>query len=639
MTAVEGTVRARITRLALPGVAPHAEAVPRLGRMVTAALWVLLVLFSLHGVFGRSLWGSNDTREGGMIWDMVRNGTWVTATINGTPFLEKPPLLHWTGVVVCRAAGKVTEGLLRLPAALYGLGTLVLLVLFVRGPRAPGETAPADGRELAAWAAALLCGTAVEFLEYARVVLTDMALVFVVMLALLLFWRAYLRPGTARWLAFLAAAAGAFYAKGLIGPALIWASVAVFLVWQRRFRLLAGLAVAYVPVVLLTVLPWVAALYRFGGEPALKFVFWDNQVGRFFTFANRNLPHDPFFINKEPWYYYLAELPKYLAPWTLLLVPALAAWVRRSPRLRTAFHALIASTLAGMALVLQASSAKVANYALPLYPFLFAAVALWLVDAFVHRRPTLLERAAVRLTAGAVALLLGLVPAVFVAGTFIKPRLFGVTGWPQVAAGIGGAVVALASLALAGLLLLRLLRSDARPLAVVAAPAAYVVVASTLLQLVTPVIELNRSYRPIAALAASEARNGVAVALGSREYHDVGAFTFYLDRRVKVLASGPEIAAFLRGGEPRAVVVPVETLPAVESELVGVPHARLDAGRPESVSRSYALLENRAGEVASRRLGGESAGAVAVARDAGARPPATLQGSADPGSLHPTPGS
>jgi 4-amino-4-deoxy-L-arabinose transferase-like glycosyltransferase len=151
-----GGVRAWLARLAVPERSPQPYSVPRLDRRLAMGLWILLVFFSFHGVFGHSLWGGNDTREGGMIWDMFRNGTYVTPTINGTPFLEKPPLLHWTGVAICRAAGTVTEGLVRLPAALYGFGTLVLLVLFVRGPRAQGEKIVADGRELAAWAAAFL---------------------------------------------------------------------------------------------------------------------------------------------------------------------------------------------------------------------------------------------------------------------------------------------------------------------------------------------------------------------------------------------------------------------------------------------------------------------------------------------------
>lgn len=170
--------------------------VPPLGRRLQTMFWLLLVVFAFYGVFGHSLWGANDVREGGMIWDVYRHGTWVTPTINGKAFLEKPPLLHWTSLVFCHLGGRVTEGLVRLPAALYGFGTLVLIDLFVTGARAPGESGAPDGqRQLAAWAAVFLCATAIEFQEYSRIVLTDIALTFMVTLSLFLFWRAYLRPG------------------------------------------------------------------------------------------------------------------------------------------------------------------------------------------------------------------------------------------------------------------------------------------------------------------------------------------------------------------------------------------------------------------------------------------------------------
>jgi cyclic beta-1,2-glucan synthetase len=39
-----------------------------------------------------------------------KEGSWVTPTINGEPFLEKPPLLHWTALALCHIAGRVTEG-------------------------------------------------------------------------------------------------------------------------------------------------------------------------------------------------------------------------------------------------------------------------------------------------------------------------------------------------------------------------------------------------------------------------------------------------------------------------------------------------------------------------------------------------
>ena len=573
---------------------PGAAAVPALDRRVQVALWLVLGVFALQGVFGHALWGGNDSREGGMIWDMYRHGTYVTPTINGQPFLEKPPLLHWTALLFCRLAAGVSEGLLRLPAALYGLGTLLLIYLLVSGPWAPDEPPGASrGRQLAAWAAVFSCGTAAEFYEYSRIVLTDIVLTFMVTLALFVFWRIWQRPTIRRWLMFLVVAAAAFYAKGLIGPALIWSAVGVFLLWRRRLRLLAGLAAAYVPVLLALVRPWVAALYASEGAAAVRFAFWDNQVGRFFRFANMALPHDPFFINKEPLYYYLTHLPVYLAPWTLLLVPALVAWWRRSSPFRAPFHVFVTTLVTGMLILLHLSTSKVVNYALPLFPLLFVMLGVWIAEVAQRGRPGVLERWAGHLAAWGLVSILGLVPVVFVVGTFVRPGLFRSDGRVATIAGVVLAGFLLALVVTTAVVVYRFVRSSARPVALSLAPAVFALVAMGALQLVRPAIDRNRSYRPFATVAAEEVTLGRDVALADAQQSDIGPFTFYLDRRLPILTSPTDIVAYLKASRPRAMIAPAGRVAAVEAALAAVPHAQLQAGAPGTVSRSFVMLVNR----------------------------------------------
>ena len=566
--------------------------IPRLPRLARAGLWALLVAVCLEGVFGHSLWGSNDAREGGMIWDMVRNGAWVTPTLNGRAFLEKPPLLHWTGVLICRAAGRVTEGLIRLPAALYGFGTLVLLFFLVRGRRDEDEP-PLATREGAAWAAVFLCSTAVEFHEYSRVVLTDMTLTFMVTLSLFVFVRVFERPSRLGWFAFLAASAAAFYAKGLIGPALIWCAVAAFLGLKRRFRLLAGLALAYLPILAVAVLPWVAALAHSGGEAMVRFVFWDNQVGRFFPFADPSLPRDPYYIHREPIYYYLTNLPVYLLPWTLLLPPAALALWRRRPRAASHVPALVGATLVGMFVLLHAAAAKVAVYALPAYPFLFAMVGVWISDLVQRREWTWLERTCVVGTTAAVAAIFVLAPMAVVGGTFARPSLFRTGGTLHtlaqvaLAVGIAAATVALVT-ARRGL-------AHARRRALLAlAPAGAALLAAALGLLAAPIVEQQRSIRPFVELAGSQERLGTKIALATTEFRDIGAFTFYLDHRLPNLEHLDAIPAFLDVASPRAVIVSREALGEVERAMAVRAHTTLGAGRPRTEAASYALVMNLA---------------------------------------------
>jgi hypothetical protein len=480
---------------------------------------------------------------------------------------------------------------------MYGLGTLVLVYLFVAGGRVPGGRGGTKAnRQLAAWAAVFTCGTAIEFHVYSRVVLTDMALTFMVTLSLFLFWRAWRRSGVGGWLLFLVTAAAAYYGKGLIGPALIWSAVGVFLLWKRRFRLLASLAAAYVPLLLILVMPWVFALYDYAGEAAVRFVFWDNQVGRFFPFGDATLPRDPFFINKQPPTYYLLHLPTYLAPWTLLFVPTFAGWWRRASPFGDQLHVFIRCALAGMFLVLHASASKVVNYALPTYPLLFMMVGTWLVDAASRPRPAWLERWCVGLTSWGAVLIFSLIPVSFVVGTFVRPDLLRTGGPAAMALTMLLAVALVAFVVAGGTGLRRLASSGNRSLAFGLAPAAAAIAAMGVLQLVTPPLEKRRSIKPFVAMAAAEARRGRTIALADRLQADVGAFTFYLDRRLLILSDGAEVVSYLSAAEPRAVIIPEAGLRSIEPRLVNFPHARLVAGSPGTVSREFVLLVNLPGE-------------------------------------------
>ncbi len=346
---------------------------PSLSRRERWTLLALLALWFAYGLFDHSLWSANDTREGAMIREMVREGVRVTPVFNGQHYLEKPPLLHWTGVALCRLAGTVNEGLVRLPAALYGFGALLILLRWSREM----------GRERAGFTAAFLCATSILYLEYSKVVLTDTALTFMVMLSLYLFWRAWSSgPGPAwRYGPFLLASAASFYAKGLLGPGFVWVSVCAFLAWRRQWKPLIGLPLVFLPVFALLVAPWAYALWKTGGTEMLRGVFWDNQFGRFLSFSDPGLPLDPYRVHKEPVYYYLVELPIRLLPWTLLVLPALWHWFRRSTPVRDPLSVFLRVAVISMAVILHLSSAKAACYALPLFPLLFLMTGLWLEDA------------------------------------------------------------------------------------------------------------------------------------------------------------------------------------------------------------------------------------------------------------------
>ena len=554
------------------------------------ALWTLLIVFSLTGIFGHSLWGTNETRGAGMIRDMFRSGSWTVPTMDGIPFLEKPPLLHWTALLLCVLSGRVTEGLVRLPAALYAFGTLALLYLLMKPARPsalPGENHPFP--DAAAWAGVFACATTVEFFSFGRNVLSDMALAFCVMAGLFLFWRAYESRGGLRWLIFLLAAAGAFYAKGLIGPILIWAAVAVYLLWKRRWGLLAILGAAYIPILLVFVLPWVLAVVREAGPDAARFFFWDNQVGRFLHFSDAGLPHDPFFINKEPVWYYLTHLAPRLAPWSLMLLPALAAWFRKGTMFRDPLHTFVRCGVLGMFLVLHASTSKFAQYALPVYPFLFFMMGLWFVEEL--RKPSMgwAARWSYLLTLGILGLILEGVALAFLLGPLYKPVWFPGGGVLRPAA----ALLAAIAIPIGAWRMGRALHIPQQRWTAALFPAGVALTAACLFHLAIPVLEPYQSYKPAAEAVRFQIAQGREAALGCREYRDIGAFTYYLDRRMTLLDGADAIRNFLGDPKPRAVVLEEGALAALKPLPAGCRAQGVREAPEDSISRTFLILTNR----------------------------------------------
>jgi len=574
-----------------------------------AALLALLFAFCLFGVFDHSLWAPNDTREGGMVRDMFRSGSWTTLTLNGAPFLEKPPLLHWTALVAGRIVGDVTEGIVRLPAALYGL--LGLLIALRWGRSLAGERA--------GFLAAFFCATTAAYAEYSRIVLTDVCLTCMVLFGLQAFWSAWSakRRKALRYVAFLLVTALSFYAKGLIGPGLVMTSVVVFLLVQRDWRLAALLPLLFAPILVAVVLPWAVAVHRQGGAEALIGVFIDNQLGRFLEaprgatmgalpiigpllgpFAQRPLPVDPYFVHKESLAYYLVHLPVYWLPWALLVPPALWHWFRRRSPVVSPFATLLRCAFVTIFVVLHLSSSKVASYALPTFPILFVMVAVWCEDE-LGGSPGPVTRWATRLTFALVQALLVVVPIASLLLFTIRAEFWRrLEAWLQAAGAstdsmgdpstwvaplgaevsLRGVLIGAVALVL-GLVAIGWIRGPSGPRgdragALLRLVTAFVVVVPLALAAAMPVFDHHRSYEPFARLLRSEVEAGRRVALSLPDNKDVGAFTYYSDRRLAEISLIPGVRDFLcEGDEARGVLVRAEDVDRVVASLCGIDFA------------------------------------------------------------------
>ena len=99
-------------------------------RPATIALLGVLLGGSCFFGLSRGLWTPDEPREAGIIREMYIAPD-VIPTLNGQPFIEKPPLYYWIAAFSFRIAGGPSVAAARAVSGLAGLLTLGVLFVWV----------------------------------------------------------------------------------------------------------------------------------------------------------------------------------------------------------------------------------------------------------------------------------------------------------------------------------------------------------------------------------------------------------------------------------------------------------------------------------------------------------------------------
>ena len=304
--------------------------------------------------------------------NMLTSGDWVTARLDGVPYLEKAPLIYWA-IAVCYKILGVHDWVARLPVALSAVALCWLTAAF--GVWAFG------GR--AGFYAGLCMSTGVGLFLFTRVQIPDVMLTLVVALALWAFLRALdeQEPHPRRWALVLGACLGVgLLLKSLVGVLFPVAAGVIYLfltgqlfsakTW-RRLRPFSGALIA-----LLIAAPWhILATLRnppyvdltlrsVPGEyhGFLWFFFMNEQVLRF---LNLRSPRD---YNTVPRLYFWLFHLLWLFPWSVYF-PAVARLSFKSAD-RAGRTRLLALCWTGFVLVFFTFSTTQEYYSMPCYPAL-----------------------------------------------------------------------------------------------------------------------------------------------------------------------------------------------------------------------------------------------------------------------------
>ena len=370
-------------------------ALPVRGAALLLALTAALLLLRQGQV---PLVGPDEPRYARVAVEMSRSGDFVTPTLQGQPWLEKPALYYWMAAAAFRAFGE-TETAARLPALFAAL--LMTGATALAGARLYGGAAGLH--------AGFVLGTSLLVFIYGRAASMDMLLAANVTASIALLALAAL--GVAGRLAIPAAfvfAALATLAKGPLGALLPALAAFGYIVAARDWRFLrrcvspVGLALF-----VLVAAPWYGLVIRAEGRAFVDTFFLDHNVQRFTSTVHRH---------PGPFVYYLPVLLAGLFPWSGLVVPALALVRPRASRA----DLFLLSWLVLPLLFFSLAGSKLPGYILPCLP----PLALWIgraADRMVNGDAVPGTRAA-----GLVTVVLA---ALIAAGTIAAARA-GETAWP-----------------------------------------------------------------------------------------------------------------------------------------------------------------------------------------------------------------
>ena len=350
--------------------------------------WTLAatVLLFMVGLGNHGLWGFHEPYMGGIIREMASSGDWVVPTLNGHPYLEKPPLYYALGALACRASGSFDVFWLRLPSALLAIFTVAWMSFLgwrVSSARAGG------------WAG-FMVGTSSLFFQTGHDAVVDMALTAAVSFGLGLGYLVWVEPHyRRRWAPlFWVAVGSSFMAKSFIGPILILLPMTLSLLLKRDrpvlsalFRpdwgMLVGLAVP---------LSWVVLLYHRGGSDFMSELFLRNTFGRFLQDPDLVPMTGRLGEHSNPFTYYFTHSPGSALPWVAMWGAGLWSAFPRHRRHPLSMRSLfLPLAFVVDLLMLSLSDAKRGVYLLPLMPITLLQASLWL-DLGVPQHNARIER-------------------------------------------------------------------------------------------------------------------------------------------------------------------------------------------------------------------------------------------------------
>jgi 4-amino-4-deoxy-L-arabinose transferase-like glycosyltransferase len=306
-------------------------------------IWLLFALLILAAYFSGltlPLLGPDEPRYTQVAREMFERGDWVTPTLGGHNWFEKPALLYWLQIVSFHLFG-VTEFAARFGSALFGLGTVASVWLLGRAVerRMPAEYA---GSGFGNWLA-LITASTIGIIAFAHAASFDIVLTFPITAALACFFiwelketrnaksdeddRPEISPSPL--LLFSPSLIGFYFfiglallAKGLVGIVFPFAIVSFYYLLSWKFppkamivSLFWGTALA-----VLVSCSWYVPMYQRHGWAFIDEFFIQHHFQRYTS--NK-------YLHPQPFFFFLWVLPLMTIPWLPFFISSLWNFIPR----------------------------------------------------------------------------------------------------------------------------------------------------------------------------------------------------------------------------------------------------------------------------------------------------------------------
>ena len=267
----------------------------------------VLILALVVTLFGIGDYGLYEPHEGHFTMvgeEMKLRGDWITPYLNGSPYLNKPPLLYWT-IALASSIFKTSEFAARLPVGLFGWLGIVVAWKWSR------QLWGINASRLAA----LMLSVTLGWFIFTHQILIDVALGTLLLISNYCLWRSLYSPKSYYWLATYISLGLCLLTKGLIGIVFPFVGCLALIVvrddWKiiKRINLFKGLLL-----VLALVLPWFIAVEK-ANPGFLHYFIFNEHLDRLF---DRRFPPD-YEVSKISAVGYVAITACWCLPWILFL--------------------------------------------------------------------------------------------------------------------------------------------------------------------------------------------------------------------------------------------------------------------------------------------------------------------------------